>query len=318
MRYIAIYYTVYILFVSFHVCVPLYKDETLRGLSERLQDHSLTSGGSHRATRHQLQAASGTATQCDTSAGSAGCDASAKIISRVGERTLKPPRIQRAVTTRETSRNWSGRSSRRGIGSSKMDSGSRKQSRGSNQETISPLQRADMAIFQARLKCQPTLPAITTTVMRRRSNRTGFGHNLLIHDTTDYPKVNHNDRDKKLRRLLATHPTQFSQTARARELVVGAYTAIEEGRERRRSGGKFRWTEVFPVLGVSWDDSRGSIGRTNQTRLKSGTHPTTGSTVHNRAQSQVETSGLSTVPVCRGQELRQLKEELKLPRIAHD
>lgn len=138
-----------------------------------------------------------------------------------------------------------------------------------------PLKRADLAIFQARLQCQPTcnLPSITTT-STRQSNQTRDSLPILTGKKG-------NNEVKRLWRQLATQPTVFSQTIPAREIIVKAYAT----RPHRPAGAavrvemrrEFKWTEVFPVLQEA--SKNGRVGKKENGHDEESTRVTTDAVV---------------------------------------
>lgn len=109
---------------------------------------------------------------------------------------------------------------------------------------------ADLAIFRARLQCQPTLPPIITTRGTRTSNQTETRQSVPIYNVKK--GINSNNDVKKVQRLLATQPTVFSQTIPARDVIVKAYATRPHkpagGAVRMETKRGYKWTEVFPVL----------------------------------------------------------------------
>ena len=109
---------------------------------------------------------------------------------------------------------------------------------------------ADLAIFHARLQCQPTLPPIITTRGTRTSNQTDTRQGVPIYNGKK--GINFNNDVKKVQRMLATQPTVFSQTIPARDVIVKAYATRPHkpagGAVRMETQREYKWTEVFPVL----------------------------------------------------------------------
>ena len=110
----------------------------------------------------------------------------------------------------------------------------------------------DMAMFQDRLRQQPILHTITTTAADRalrRGNRPG---------ARPLPPISGRGgrrEGRDLWKMLATQPTQFSQSHPIREVMRGAYPITRVGGDEKDKD--FRWTEVFPVL-KKRVDSKGS------------------------------------------------------------
>ena len=148
-------------------------------------------------------------------------------------------------------------------------------SRGDAHKESHRLDRPDLAIFRARLLCQPTLPTINTATVRN-GRPTGATHSVPTHTklAEDSYSSCDNKQVKKLRRLLATHPTLLSQSTHARKLMERLYTAPPASSRVRGPAeigtvqGDFTWTEVFPVL-------KETSGGTVRTREKP-TRPVTG------------------------------------------
>lgn len=110
----------------------------------------------------------------------------------------------------------------------------------------------DIAMFQARLRQQPILHIITTTAAGRalkRGNQPG---------ARPLPPISGRGGRREARdlwRLLATQPTQFSQSHPVREVMRGSYPITRVGADEKDKD--FKWTEVLPVL-KKRVDSKGS------------------------------------------------------------
>ena len=193
------------------------------------------------------------------------------------------------------------------------------------------LDRPDLAIFRARLMCQPTLPTInnTTTIRSsRRSNSRGATHSRLAEDGCDNKQV------KKLKRLLATHPTLLSQSTHVKKLMDRVYTAPPASRRVLRGSaememveeGDFKWTEVFPVLKKMSDNTvragerpiRSVTGNGEVLLPKLTTNKGTWGTRHTQqACADTCVSSAAKAPEKANCSGRQDGFHLKLPRITH-
>ena len=148
-------------------------------------------------------------------------------------------------------------------------------SRGDTHRESQHLDRPDLAIFRARLLRQPTLPTINTATVRN-GRPTGATHSIPTHTklAEDSYSSCDNEQVKKLRRLLATHPTLLSQSTHAKKLMERVYNAPPASSQVRGPAkmgtgqeGDFKWTEVFPVL----RETSGDTVRTRERPTRHGT-----------------------------------------------
>ena len=269
------------------------KDKVLMDLSQRLENcHSLTRPSAARTTvmasGRDKQHTGSTGTPCgggassaggatsdgcdidDSSAGGTGKNNPSSIVASNDVQSISVATHKKSTTSKVVQRQTSGREEspkhfhihRAALTQQTKCSGrstTSSKSRGDSWKGSGHLDRPDLAIFRARLMGQPTLPSINCITARsgRRHNPTGGTHSVPVHtglaEDSRGSSACDNKQAKKLRKLLATHPTLLSQSTHAKKLMERAYTApiahqVRGSTEKRVQEGDFKWTEVFPVL----------------------------------------------------------------------
>ena len=188
-----------------------------------------------------------------------------------------------------------------------------------------PSYQHDMEIFRQRIKLQPIFIS-----NNNKTRETGCSLSTITSLTTESAV----SEQKKLKKLLATQPTTFSQSAPIREMMLGAYVtttrdvAADRGLPDMTGGrGKtkqlnreFKWIDVFPIM----RGSQREVGRARDNNqfsslpavLKSGGHPPTQEHTQlcSRHPGDTATNSTNNITVddeaCRDRDV-----ELKLPKI---